>query len=101
MAAEMTEKENVETVAATDTKTTSLIPNFFNRLNELPIVKSMCEQVSGAYERTRERNIATQLGFGAAEVTFKTVLLTTRLTYSVLSSTGFTGKLKEGFEEKG
>ena len=101
MAAERTGKENVDTVAAIDTKRTSLIPKFFNRLNELPIVKSMCVQVSDAYERTRERNIATQLGFGAAEVSFKTALLTTRLVYCVLSSTGFTEKLKEGFEEKG
>ena len=101
--AERTEREaDVETVAATDTESgSSLIPKVFNRLNELSVVKSMCEQVSGVYERTRERNRATQLGLGAAEVSVKTALHTTRLVYSALPSTGFTGKLKEELEEKG
>lgn len=98
----MAESEEVKHVAVTESKSPSVqMPRVLNRLNELPIVNALCEQVSDIYERTRDRNLATQLGFSVAEVTVKAAVVTTRLTYSNLPSSGFVGKLKEGFEEKG
>jgi len=95
------ESEETKHTAVAEIKRSSLqMPRVVNRLNQLPIVNSLCEQVSGIYERTREKNVATQLGFSAAEVAMKAAAVTTRLAYSTLPSSGFAGKLKDGFEEK-
>ena len=98
----MAESEEIEEVAVSEIKRSSLqVPRVLNRLNELPIVNSLCEKASDIYERTRERNVATQLGFSAAEVTAKAFMVITRFTYSNIPQSGLVGKLKEGFEEKG
>lgn len=98
----MEEKGDVKDVAVKDIEISpSERRKFVVRLYELPIVNSLCERVSGVYGQTRERNAVVQFGIAAAEVTFKTALVTTQLVYSSLPSTGLVGDIKDNLEEKG
>ena len=98
----MEEIGDVKDVAVKDIKISpSKRRKFVVRLYELPIVNSLCERVSGVYGQTRERNVVVHFGIAAAEVTFKTALVTTQMVYSSLPSTGLVGDIKDSFEEKG
>ena len=98
----MSEAEGPENVNVVQNEaSSSRMPRVLKRLNELPIVISLCEHASDMYTRIREKNYGTQLGFGAAEVAVKAVVVTSHMTYSILPKFGLAGKLKEGFEQKG
>ena len=98
----MSEAEGSENVNVVQNEaSSSRMPRVLKRLNEIAIVISLCEHASDMYTRIRERNYGTQLGFGAAEVAVKAVVVTSHLTYSILPKFGLAGKLKEGFEQKG
>jgi len=98
----MSEAEGPENVNVVQNETSSSrMPRVLQRLNELPIVISLCDYTSDMYTRIREKNYGTQLGFGAAEVAVKAVVVTSHLTYSTLPKCGFARKLKEGFDQKG
>lgn len=77
------------------------MPQVFNRLVQLPIVKSTCEKVSEMYERTKEYSLVSMVGLSAAEVSINAVVVAAKVTYTSLPSSGVMGKVKEGFEEKG
>lgn len=98
---EAKDPENVNVVQNETSSESSRMPRVLKRLNELPIVISLCEHGSDMYTRIREKNYGTQLSFGAAEVAVKAVVATSHLTYSILPKCGLAGKLKEGFEQKG
>lgn len=96
------ESEESKDVCVNETRRSPLqMPRLFDRLVELPIVKSACEQVSDMYERTKEKSLVSMVGFSAAEVSIKAVLVAAKVTYTALPSTGLVGKLKDSFEEKG
>lgn len=76
------------------------MPQVFNRLVQLPIVKSTCEKVSEMYERTKEYSLVSMVGLSAAEVSINAVVVAAKVTYTSLPSSGVMGKVKEGFEEK-
>ena len=77
------------------------MPQVFNRLVQLPIVKSTCEKVSEMYERTKEYSLVSMVGLSAAEVSINAVVVAAKVTYTSLPSSGVMGKVREGFEEKG
>lgn len=98
----MSEAEGPENVSVVQNETSSSrMPRVLQRLNELPIVISVCGYTSDMYTRIREKNYGTQLGFGAAEGAVKAVVVTSHMTYSILPKCGLAGKLKDGFEQKG
>ena len=77
------------------------MPRIFNRLVELPIVKSTCGRVSGIYDLAKEKSVIANVGLRATEVSLKAVGTAVRVTYTALPSSGFVGSLKGGFEERG
>lgn len=98
----MESEESKEAVCVNENrKSTLLMPRFLSRLTQLPIVKSACEQMSDMYERTKEKNLVSMVGFSAAEVSMNAVVVAAKITYTALPSSGVLGKMKEGLEEKG
>lgn len=98
----MESEESKEAVCVNENrKSTLLMPRFLSRLAQLPIVKSACEQMSDMYERTKEKNLVSMVGFSAAEVSMNAVVVAAKITYTALPSSGVLGKMKEGLEEKG
>ena len=96
------ESEESKPVCLEEPKRSPLqMPRVLSHLVELPIVKSACEQVSDMYERTKEKSLVSMVGFSAAEVSLKAVLVAAKVTYTALPSSGMVGKLKDSFEEKG
>ena len=90
------ENENGEPVPDSTAVKTLPASRVLNRLVEISLVKSLYEQVTDIYGRTKDKNFVTKLGFGAVEISAKAALSTTKLGYAVLPSL-----LKRGFEEKG
>lgn len=98
---QMANEENQQACVNETNKAPLQIPQVFNRLVQLPIVKSTCEKVSGMYERTKEYSLFSMVGLSAAEVSINAVVVAAKVTYTSLPSSGVMGKVKEGFEEKG
>ncbi|PFX34893.1 hypothetical protein AWC38_SpisGene133 [Stylophora pistillata] len=96
----MANEENQQACVNETKKSPLQIPQVFNRLVQLPIVKSTCEKVSGMYERTKEYSLLSMVGLSAAEVSINAVMVAAKVTYTSLPSSGVMGKVKEGFEEK-
>ena len=77
------------------------MPKVFNRLVELPIVKSTYGRVSGVYYLAKEKSTVAMIGLSATEVSLKAVGAAVKVTYTALPSSGFVGRLKLSFEKKG
>ena len=76
-------------------------PKVFNRLAELPIVKSTCGRVTGIYALAKEKSKVAMIGLTATEVSLKTFGAAVKVTYTALPSSGLVGSLKGSFETKG
>ena len=77
------------------------MPRVFNRLVELPIIKSTCGRVSGMYDYAKENSKVAMIGLSATEVSLKAVGAVVKVTYTSLPSSGLVGSLKGGFEDRG
>lgn len=77
------------------------MPRVFNRLVELPIVKSTCGRVTGIYDLAKEKSKVAMIGLSATEVSLKAVGAAVKVTYTALPSSGLVGSLKGSFEKKG
>ncbi|XP_020621637.1 uncharacterized protein LOC110059275 [Orbicella faveolata] len=76
------------------------MPRVFNRLVELPIVKSTCGRVTGIYDLAKEKSKVAMIGLSATEVSLKAVGAAVKVTYTALPSSGLVGSLKGSFEKK-
>ena len=77
------------------------MPRVFNRLVELPIIKSTCGRVSGIYDFAKEKSTVAMIGLSVTEVSLKAVGAAVKVTYTALPSSGLVGFLKGSFEKKG
>ena len=77
------------------------MPRVFNRLVELPIIKSTCGHVSGIYDLAKEKSTVAMIGLSVTEVSLKAVGAAVKVTYTALPSSGLVGCLKGSFEKKG
>ena len=77
------------------------MPRVFNRLVELPIVKSTCERASNIYDFAKEKSWVAKVGLGATEGSLKAVGSAVKVTYTAFPSSGLLGSLKGGFEDGG
>ena len=77
------------------------MPRVFNRLVELPIVKSTYGRISGVYDLAKEKSKVAMIGLSVTEVSLKAVGAAVKVTYTALPSSGFVGSLKLIFEKKG